>query len=51
MVHKQAEKQPKMARCLNFQYLQIWLLWSVFDSFLHADYEYQLVYRYFKYGA
>ncbi len=30
-----------MARCLNSQYVQIWLLGSVFDSFLQADNEYQ----------
>ncbi len=34
-------KSSIMARCLNYQYFQIWLLWSAFDSLLHADDEYQ----------
>ncbi len=40
MKHKYAENHPKMTRCLNFQYVQIWLLGSVFDSFKRADNEY-----------
>ncbi len=30
-----------MARWLKFQYVQIWLLGSVFDVFLRADNEYK----------